>query len=203
MQILLTSPEYDILTRYLRSWSHRMMNGVNGADFSVLDRNNVTRDRFEGILQKKDFNVVILNGHGGTDRLAGDNDSIILDRDNVELTKGKKVHALSCKTAQELGPLAIQKGADSYIGYDEDFILVYDESKISQPENDTTAALFLDAAFIAPKALINGKSAQEAVTLAKREYSRSILKAFNSDIQSDNDQFIKYLIWNRSHLKCC
>lgn len=202
MRALLTSPEYDPLTHYLRAWAKKLKRNKN-AIIKHLERDSVNRKKFESLLRKRSFDVIILNGHGASDRLAGENGEIILDKSNVELLKDKSVHALSCKTAQKLGKDAIAAGAKAYIGYDEDFMLVYDESKITKPEQDETAKLFLDAAFTAPKALLNGKSADEAVKLAKSEYDRSIIKAFNSEVQSDNDQFIKHLIWNKNHLKSC
>ena len=74
------------------------------------------------------------------------------------------------------------------------------DDKISNPLEDTTAALFLDPAFTAQKALIGGKAPSEAVALAKKEFNRSIVKALTSPIQSDNDQFVGLLLWDRDHL---
>ena len=56
---------------------------------------------------------------------------------------------------------------------------------------------------MAPKALLDGKSAAEAVELAKKEYDKSIERALGSDIQSDDDQFINWLYWDRDNLRLC
>jgi len=80
--------------------------------------------------------------------------------------------------------------------------LVTDRTKLSNPLSDVRAALFLDAAFVAPKALIDGKSVNEAVELTQNAFRRSIQKALNSDIQSDNDKCVSYLWWDLKHLKC-
>lgn len=201
MQALLTSPDYDKVTLYLKAWSKKLVRSFkSNVVFHILDKKNVNRKNFESFLEKKSFDVVLLNGHGANDRLAGEDGEIILDSDNISLLKGKSVHALSCQTAKKLGPAAMEAGAKAYIGYDEDFVFVNDDSKLTRPEEDETAALFLDPAFTAPKALLNQKTANEAYCLAIKEYDRSIMKAFNSDVQSDNDQFIRYLIADRNHL---
>ena len=110
---------------------------------------------------------------------------------------------MSCSSAKELGALAITAGAKDYVGYDAPFFAPTMDEKQKSPAKDKTASLFLDPAFIAEKALINGKSADEAALLAKKEFNRSIVKALTSDIQSDNDQFIGLLKWDRDHLVSC
>lgn len=203
MRVLVTSPEVDGLTRYLRVWSKRLIKRNNKKhDFLCLDGKKATRKRTMGMISKKRVDAVLFNGHGSDCEVAG-YDEVIFDTDSAEMLNGKVVHALSCHTAKTLGPKAIQCGAKEYVGYDEKFVALLQNDKIGHPEEDDTAALFLDPAFVAQEALLDGKSGQEAVTLAKKAYNRSILKALNSDVQSDNDQFIGWLLWDREHLKSC
>lgn len=113
-------------------------------------------------------------------------------------------HALSCQSANKLGPDAVKKGANSYIGYKEDFIAFLDNSKrASKPLEDEIASLFLKPAFTAPKVLLKGGTPDEAVSAAKNAYNKSIKDALNSDIQSDADQFINWLFWDRDNLVLC
>ena len=202
MNVLLTSPEVDKITRYLRAWSKNMIKECRQKHYyHILDKAKATRKHISGILAKKPIDIVLLNGHGANDKIAGHNNEIIIDQNNVELLQGKQIHALSCSTAKALGPMALANGAKSYIGYDEQFVLVTQEDNLSNPLKDETAALFLDAAFTAPKALLNGKDAASAVAMTRAEYKNSLKKALNSDIQSDNDQFIMYLYSDMMHLK--
>lgn len=46
-------------------------------------------------------------------------------------------------------------------GYDENFVLLSNPRRISSPLKDTIAKLFLDPAFIAPAALLDGKTTDE------------------------------------------
>lgn len=107
---------------------------------------------------------------------------------------------MSCSSAKTLSPTAVQNGAKAYVGYDEPFFASRLDDKISDPLTDETAALFLNPAFITQKALADGKTPREAIALAKKEYNRSIVKALTSPIQSDNDQFVSFLLWDRDHL---
>lgn len=205
MLVLVTNPEMDKLTRYLRVWTKKLIKQFNKKhDFIHLEQSKANQKRLHKTLEKKGVECVLLNGHGANDRIAGNNpNDILIDIDSAHLLTGTVVHALSCNTAKNLGPAAIKQGAKAYIGYDEQFIAVLKDGNLSNPLQDDTAALFLDPAMAAPKALLDGKSAAEAIAQAKQAYNNSIIKAFSSDIQSDNDQFIKLLLWDRNHLKSC
>ena len=200
MQVLMTNPEVDAFTRYLLCWSKELKREFETrAQFYHLDGKKVNRKKFEGLLKNKNVGVVLVNGHGSDNCVYG-NDDIILDDKNVNLIKGKVVHAMSCSSAKTLGKKAIEVGVKAYVGYDEPFLAPRMNDKISNPLLDETASLFLDPAFITQKALINNKKPKEAVSLARKEYNRSIVKALMSPIQSDNDQFVGLLFWDRDHL---
>ena len=111
------------------------------------------------------------------------------------------LHALSCRTAKTLGGLAMEVGAKGYIGYDENFVLVMRSGGLSQPLRDDLARLFLGPAFTAPRGLLNGKTASEAVGLARNAYKRSIVEALNSDVQSDKEQCMPWLLHDLMHIK--
>ncbi len=204
MRVLLTNPENDEVTYYLMAWTERILKTCKQKTnkYFHLKRNKVNRGRFEGILNKKGIDLVLLCGHGEDDRVYGERETI-LDSGNVNVLADKVVHALSCSSVKVLGELAAKSGARAYIGYAEDFIVFTDDRYMSKPLKDPTAALFLDAAFSVPKALLDGKSAVESVEIARKSYDKSIEKALSSDVQSDNDQFINWLYWDRDNLKLC
>lgn len=205
MRVLLTNPEVDLLTYYLSAWTENMLKElkINSNEYFSLKREKVTRKNFEKFLNKRAIDLVLLCGHGSSSTVAG-NEEIILDTENDSLLKGKTIHALSCQSANELGPDAVKKGANSYIGYKEDFIAFLDDSKrTSKPLEDEIAGLFLDPAFTTPKTLLKGGAPNEAISAAKNAYNKSIRDALNSDIQSDADQFINWLFWDRDNLVSC
>ena len=204
MRVLIISPENDNITRYMRVWAEQLVKNHNNTHhFFHLDKEKANHKRVTGILSKKDMDIVCLNGHGDDCRVAGHDNEILIDPDNVSLLAGIKVHALACNSAKNLGNLAISHGAKCYIGYDERFYLMSQGEKISDPLKDDVAKLFLDPAYTAPKALLDGKDSKEAIKLTQEAYVRSIKQALNSDIQSDHERCVPYLLWNLNHLKSC
>ena len=200
MRILITNPEVDAFTRYLLFWSRKLIKELkNNNEIIHLEKDKVKRERLEGTIKKKGIDLVLLNGHGDDEIVLG-NDGPIVDGDNIDLLKEKIVHAMSCSSAKKLGKTAVEKGVKAYVGYNEPYLAPRMDDKISNPLKDSTAALFLDPAFIAQKALANNKTPSEAVNLARKEYNRSIIKALTSPMQSDNDQFVGLLLWDRDHL---
>lgn len=204
MNILITSPETDIFTRYIRVWAKRLIKELRSKNHNIfhLDKGKANRKKTAGLLAKKDIQLVLFNGHGNDCELRGQNE-VILDAQNIDILSGKIVHAMSCSTAKELGSIAVKSGAKAYVGYDAPFLAPTFNEKNNNPLEDDTAALFLNPAFSAQRALANGKTPNEAITLAKNEYNRSIVKALKSDIQSDNDQFVGLLLYDRNHLVAC
>lgn len=203
--VLVTCPNYDRMTRYLSVWAEKLMEDVrlHGNEVHMIKEAEVTRDKFESFIKKMQPSFIFINGHGAADRIAGHDHEIILDKDNVGILKGKVVYALSCQSAKVLGPLARKKGAAGYIGYTENYYLVSQPTKTTHPEDDETAALFLEPSNAIAYALSKGHSAEEAVEKGRAAYTKSILRAFNSDIQSDDDKYVSFLLWNRKYLTAC
>ncbi|MBR3204490.1 hypothetical protein IKF81_02290 [Candidatus Saccharibacteria bacterium] len=200
MNILITNPEVDPLTRYLLVWSESLINKLEKSNTVYhLKQERVSRKEFEGFIKKKDIDLVLLNGHGAEDRVEGNNETI-LDNKNVSLLKGKAIHSLTCSSAKKLGKKAVEKGAKSFVGYKEPFVTPNMDDKVRKPQEDTTAKLFLDPAFIVQEKLAIGKTPTEAVEAGRAAYARSIIKAMTSPIQSDDDQFIPCLLWNMRNL---
>ena len=203
--VLVTCPDYDRMTRYLSVWAEKLMNEVqvHGNEVYTLKEAEVVRDKFESFVKKMQPAFLFINGHGAADRIAGHDHEIILDKDNVGLLKGKIVYALSCQSAKELGPLAKQAGALGYIGYSENYYLASQPSKTAHPQDDTTAALFLEPSNVIANAITKGHTPEQATEKGRSAYTKSIQQAYNSDIQSDDDKYIPYLLWNRKYLTVC
>lgn len=204
--VLVTMPNYDRMTRYLTVWAQRFIDDAtrHGNTIYTLKEEHVTRKEFESYVSKQQPEVIFINGHGAEDRIAGHDNEIILDTLNAHVLKDIMVYALSCQSATTLGVHAVSHGrAKGYIGYVEDFIVVSQPSKTTHPEEDSTAALFLEPSNVIITALSKGYSAQVAAEKGKEAYTRSIIKALNSDVQSDDDKYIPYLMWNRKYLSVC
>lgn len=203
--VLVTCPDYDRMTRYLSAWANLFIGEAQkrGHVVYVLKETDANQEKFHGMVKKNAPSIIFLNGHGAEDRVAGQDHKVIIDTRSASILKNAMVYAVSCKSARTLGAQAVKVGAKAYIGYTEDFILVSQPRKTAHPQDDTTAALFLNPSNQIVISLVKGHSAKEAVAKGRTEFAKSITSALNSDVQSDDDKYIPYLMWNRQFLAAC
>ena len=177
IKLLVTRPEYDIVTSYLSSWA---LDALELADklnvkFSDLGCENVNRKEFDKRMKAMNPSFVFLNGHGTADSVLGHNSEIILQADdNDSLLKNKIVYALACESALELGPSAINKGALAYIGYVQPFAILTDANSESVPEDDKLAQWFKESSVQVSDAILRGKSTQAAYEKSQNKYKELI-----------------------------
>lgn len=162
--------------------------------FTVVVLQGAEDVRTNFVPQAKNGLTVYLSGigHGAYTLYTGHWGDRILEActyDAVEV-KDKAIHFLSCQTAAQLGPNTITKGAKSYAGYTENFILQWDNS--STPVDEFL--LFAKSDSVFDLMMANGATAQQA-------YDGTI-QAFNAAIsQVPNTAAASYLTWDRDHLK--
>jgi hypothetical protein len=115
--ILITRTNYESTTSYLYYWSAKVLNLVRARYASVLciDGSKVTRKEVAGRIKKVKPDYIHFNGHGGADVLFGHNNEVVVDSSNVTILQNAVVYALSCQSANKLGPLATSKGAKAFL----------------------------------------------------------------------------------------
>lgn len=132
-------------------------------------------------------------GHGSYSLYTGHAGNHILEVDQYDPAevKGKVIHFLSCETAGQLGPDTVSKGAKSYAGYSENFVLQWDDS--STPAVDEFL-LFAKSDSTYDLMMANGATSQQG-------YNATV-QAFNAAIsQVPNTVAATYLTYDRDHLK--
>jgi hypothetical protein len=203
-KILTTRPSYDKTTYYLHKWSEKIIEAARkrGMDVIDLEKDKTKRQRVAGTLRKANPGMVVLNGHGSAECVAGHDGEEILDEENVEAAKGAIIYARACKSARLLGKSAISKGVVTYIGYDEDFIFVIDEPKISKPLEDESAALFLEPSNYVSIAIIKGHTAGDANLRSKKLFKNNIRNLLVQGPTSANFCLIRYLFRDMEHQIC-
>jgi hypothetical protein len=93
----------------------------------ILTGANDTRPNFAAACKRKGVVYISGVGHGSPTAYTGYRYSHLWDKcsyDPAEV-KGKIIHLLSCKTAQQLGPDLVKKGACAYFGYFENFTITW------------------------------------------------------------------------------
>jgi len=202
-KILITRPNYDLMTSYLYEFSKEIIKTTKESpDFHVtsLEGPNATRINFENSMIKEQPSLVFLNGHGDKKQVAEQNDEIILDEKDINLTKGKIVYALSCDSLEDLGDKAIEKNAKAYIGYEAKFMIVQDLTRT--PAKDKNALPFKRACCTLINALIFGMPVGDAIERTKEEYRHSIRSYGTSEDDPYGDTpLIRFaLAWNLEFL---
>ncbi|OIO48858.1 MAG: hypothetical protein AUJ39_01955 [Parcubacteria group bacterium CG1_02_42_13] len=201
--LLITRPEHDYATRYLSAWSEKLFDLIKSKGYLIIDlyRERANRKEIESVLSKRNSDLVIINGHGSDDAVAGhDNNLLIKAGDNSSLLSNKITYAISCRSARVLGKEIAQNAETAYIGYKDDFIFVYLEKYRTRPIEDKFAGLFLGPSNLVVTTLLKGHSAKESVSRARQEFLRNIQGLLTSKVKSDDSSALRYLVWDMRNL---
>lgn len=203
LKLVITRPSYETTTKYLFAWNQKVIKAAKVKRVEIIDLSKVkaTKKNLTESLIRSKTNLVLLNGHGAPDKIAGQNNEILIQaKINEDILKDKHVHALSCETGKILGPSAISAGAKSYIGYKEPFVFIATKGKTGKPISDKRASLFLNPAIEVSLSLINGNSP----TVSYKNSQKLILKTIQSVASSGKKEayLLRYLFWNYKHQVC-
>jgi len=120
--------------------------------------------------------IIIGAGHGDVDTFTGQNEAVLLEVGNYDPreVKGKVIKLLSCQTGVELGPDLVKNGCAAFMGYTDDYVWVMDSDLASTPWADKEfAGKCLMPVVDGLNALLDGKSAGEALNIELESYSRN------------------------------
>ena len=164
-----------------------------GYSLKVLEGTDDVKTNFEP-LAKHPLTVYLSGvGHGNYNVYTGHWGDYLLEASQYSssVVRNKAIHFLSCRTARDLGPDTIKKGAKCYAGYMENFILQWDDGS-TPAVNEFELFARSDSTFDIMMA--NGATAQTA-------YSATI-QAFNAArAQVPNTVAATYLTWDRDNFK--
>lgn len=204
-KLLITRPEHDDTTHYLSHWSKQAISVAQSKGIKIFDlpRTRANKVEVTSMLSKQKPKLVIFNGHGNDDSVAGyKNEPLIIAGKNEHLLKERITYAISCKSAKKLGPKSIDSGAKTYMGYDDDFIFFYDPNKITHPSKDNTAKLFLEPSNELMISLIKGNTAEESCKRSKQLFQNNIKKLLSSEATKEETSMARYLWWDMIHQVC-
>jgi len=132
-------------------------------------------------------------GHGNYNLYTGHWHNRILEAckyDSAEV-RGKVIHFLSCRTAKELGPDTVAKGARAYAGYDENFHFVWDDPSTTFI-NEFLLFVRADATFDLQMAA--GATAGQAFIATRQAFDAAIAQVPGTAAAS-------WLTYDRDHLR--
>ena len=199
-KLLITRPRHDTLLNYLFYWSAELIRSAKEHNLTVLNcpGKKANREDVCRYLSKQAPHLVIFNGHGSQTAICGHKgQELIKSGENEELLKSKITYALSCKTAAHLGKQAHKKGASAFIGYEQDFGVVMDNSRICTPAKDRFSDPFRKSSNAVGLSLIKGNTAGEAFEKSQHA-SSELIREFAASNASKEDKEIRFwLFWNK------
>ncbi len=201
--LLVTRPEYDYTTRYISAWAENYLQLAKQKGYAIVDlrRKRANRKEFESVVKKTKPAFVILNGHGNSDEVAGnDNETLVDANTNAEILADKITYALSCQSAKNLGTKVGSYPNTTYIGYKEDFAFVRLEKYGRKPVEDALTGLFLEPSNAIVVSLLKGHSAGDSFSRGQYEFTKNIQGLLTSKIKSADSSVLRFLVWDLKHL---
>ncbi len=197
--LLITCPEHDDATAYLTYFSRSILKETSTKSLKVkeiMDKNLNMKD-FSKIMNKLDYKLVVLNGHGSPDSIYGYKQNIIIKLGkNDKQLKERIVYARSCNAGMLLGPECMKKTKEGcFIGYNLPFVFFMDEKWTTNPHNDKVAGLFLEPSNLVPISIIKGHTSLEAHNNGKRQMLRTMGKLLKNN-QEEETSFYLDALWN-------
>ena len=195
-------PDYENATRYGSAWQSLIVNAASGAGLNVTDLYgaNATGENFHSAIATQDPILVNIFGHGNYNIIAGQNHEVYLQggvNDNV--LAERVVYDLSCRSGRDLGSSAVNQGAVSFLGYNEDFLFVvtygdHPDGWMENPLADEVARGFFESHNVAPISYIQGSSIEDSYWVSQDNFNYwiQVWEAIDSQVAS-------LLVWDRDH----
>jgi len=199
VKCLITRPNHDKVTSYLFSWSKSILEEKypNDIEFLRIEEKDVTLEKVESYLKKQNPRIVLFNGHGNDNLIYGFKDQPIIETGkNEELLKGKIIYSLSYSSAKELGVSAVKKGAETFIGYEQDFVMYTDSDREATPLKDNIAESFIKPSNRLSISLLKGNTAKESSNKSKEEFKREVRKYLTESSFEGSERLAMGLLWN-------
>ena len=199
IQIVVTKPEHDVVTNYLSDWSNEVIVDAQKLNKGVkeLVHDKANKNDFEKFVKSQKPSFIFLNGHGSPDSVMGHKDEILVKKDlNENILSGSIVYAVSCESALELGPAAVENGARAYIGYVAPFAFLTNTSSECIPDEDGLAKWFKEPSNQVPFNILKGKTAQESHTKSQNKFKELIRKLSSSETILEAKDVRFWLFWD-------
>lgn len=196
---LITRPEHDNTTNYLSRYSELIIefSKKKGIIFFDFRKDRVIKAEIKKLINKKNPKLIIFNGHGTEDSVRGHKDETLVKvGENEDLLNGRMVYAVSCQSARVLGR---ESKAESYIGYNDDFVFVFDKNKTADPLKDNLAKNFLEPSNELVISLLKGNNAKESCDRSKNMFKKNINRLLTSEAPHGSENIARYLFWDLRH----
>ncbi len=202
--LIVTNPCDDKVTEYLDTWSEKAINLAKAQPDTFvyeLRGGKANREDFVKVIEEKQPQLILFNSHGNHDSITGFNQDVLVRcGENEHLLKDKIIHAMSCNAGKTLGPEAIKIGGVAYIGYKEEFKLTHlNKNTKAEQLRDEVAQFFLEPAYEAIIALVEGSTVEEAFNRSRKMCADNLTSLITSNSPSLNSSVASRLYHNYQH----
>ncbi len=196
-----TFPNDDITVSYLFTYERELLEFAQSKSIDTVhfEHKRVNRKEVESFIRDKSPGLVVFNGHGNNDMVAGyGQEPLIVRGENDDLLKEKLVYSISCSSAKGLGMSACMNGAKAFIGYEDEFVFLFDKNKTATPLKDEIAQNFLEPSNALIKSLLKGNTVKDAYESSQNAFSKKIEKLLSSEAMPGSESTIAFLLWDKS-----
>lgn len=203
-KFLITRPLHDLTVKYLHEWSREVLKFADkkNIDYSDFEGEDANRKNVEKFLEKQDPGLVVFNGHGSPKMICGHEDEpLIVGDENEKLLNSKITYSISCDAASDLGRRIVEKGGETFIGYEGPFGFVRDANRECIPSTDKIAEPFKQVSNTIIRNLLKGNSAEGSVEKSRKLTSELLNEYSKSDTEPGYKEIRFWLFWNRYFLR--
>ena len=197
--MIITCPKHDDATSYLTFFSNDIIREAANKFLSIkkIGDRQLNLNEFSKILEKLDYKLLVLNGHGISDSIFGYKENAIIKLGkNDGLIKERLVYARSCDAGTVLGKECMKKTKNGcFIGYNMPFIFYMDSKWTTNPHNDCVAKLFLEPSNLVPISIIKGHSALEAHENSRKQILKEMSRLMKNKQEQETPFYLEAL-WN-------
>jgi len=196
--VLFSRPNHDTQMSYLHYYSKELLELSKLKGYKTINKEekNAKRSVIISIIKKQKPKFIFFNGHGSPNLICGQNNEIIISSKNPEILSESITYSLSCSSALNLGRMAVERGAISFIGYKFDFALGKDPEREAVPSKDKIARLFLEPSNLLVSSMLKGNSTLEALNKSKKMMKDNVLYLSTTDDFQDARYYAPYLYGN-------
>lgn len=186
--ILFTRPNHEPVVKYLSAWSEILIEEAKAKAIEVINLFGAKANRreAEGRLAKMRPSLVVLNGHGNEEAVAGqDDEPLVQAGENSAVLAGKVTYAVSCHAAARLGREVGEYPDTAFIGYEKKFAFMHSHGFFRNPKDDPLAKPFMEFSNQVVRSLLKGHSAHESVERAKAVGETHLRSLVSSEADPD------------------
>jgi len=158
-----TRPDSDIATKLGSMALSRSVSYLRIRGFYIDDLygDRAVRDSVTSSIARNDPALFFGVGHGKEDLFTGQNQQVIFRVcEPPETIRGRVVYLLSCLTGAQLGVDMVNKGAETFIGYREEFVWV--QERMVNPLDDRIGRAFFEPVEQIIRSLADGRTTGDA-----------------------------------------